>query len=67
MGGGANILIPVANEKRMPDGEIDGGWCDDYIAPCMDLIGKVKAEEKIFQRLSFSVIPAEQHLSGNFL
>lgn len=46
MGGGANILIPVANEKRMPDGEIDGGWCDDYIAPCMDLIGKVKAEEK---------------------
>lgn len=46
MGGGAYILIPVANEKRMPDGEIDGGWCDDYIAPCMDLIGKVKAEEK---------------------
>lgn len=46
MGGGAYILIPIANEKRMPDAKMEGGWCDDYIAPCMDLIGELKAETK---------------------
>ncbi len=46
MGGGAYILIPVANEKRMPDGNVIGSWCKDYIAPCMELIKKIKAEIK---------------------
>ncbi len=46
MGGGAYILIPVANEKRMPDDRVIGGWSDDYIAPCMELIRKIKVEEK---------------------
>lgn len=46
MGGGAYILIPVANEKRSPDGKVEGGWSDDYIAPCMELIRKLKAEAK---------------------
>ncbi len=51
MGGGAYILIPLANEKRIPDGKVTGGWSDGYIAPCMEMIDKLKAEIKNISKI----------------
>lgn len=43
MGGGAFIVVPLANEKLLEDGNIVGGWSPEYAAPVkgiMDLLCK---------------------------
>ncbi len=38
MGGGAFIIIPLANERRTEEGEVIGGWSPEYSRPVMDII-----------------------------
>lgn len=41
MGGGAFIVVPFANEKRLENGEVVGGWAEEYIEPVKALFQKV--------------------------
>ena len=41
MGGGAFIVVPLANEKRLEDDTIVGSWDENYIAPVKALFDKV--------------------------
>lgn len=44
MGGGAYIVVPLANEKRLEDDTIVGSWDEKYIAPVKALFDKVCTE-----------------------
>lgn len=44
MGGGAYIIVPLANEKRLEDDTIVGSWDENYIAPVKGLFDKVCME-----------------------
>lgn len=44
MGGGAYIIVPLANEARLEDDTIVGFWDETYIAPVKDLFDKVCEE-----------------------
>ena len=44
MGGGAYIIVPLANEKRLEDDTIIGSWDEMYIAPVKALFDKVCEE-----------------------
>lgn len=44
MGGGAYLIVPLANEKRLEDDTIVGSWDETYIAPVKDLFDKVCME-----------------------
>lgn len=44
MGGGAYIIVPLANEKRLEDDTIVGSWDESYIAPTKALFDRVCAE-----------------------
>lgn len=44
MGGGAFIIVPLANEKRLEDDTIVGSWDEEYIAPTKAIYDKVCAE-----------------------
>lgn len=41
MGGGAYLIVPLANEKRLEDDTIVGSWDESYIAPVKALFDKV--------------------------
>lgn len=43
LGGGAYILVPVANEKWV-DGEMTGDWSEDYFEPLAQMIRKVQKD-----------------------
>jgi len=45
LGGGAFILVPLANEKWM-NGEMEGSWSEDYFDPLAALIRSIKEEYK---------------------
>lgn len=44
MGGGAYIIVPLANEKRLEDGAISGTWSKEHSAPIKRIFDKVYAE-----------------------
>lgn len=44
MGGGAYVLVPFANERRLEDGELVGSWGDEYIDPVKALFDTVYKE-----------------------
>ena len=44
MGGGAFIIVPLANEKRLEDDTIVGSWDEEYIVPVKAIYDKVCAE-----------------------
>lgn len=44
--GGAYIIVPLANEKRMEDGRVTGGWDDSYIEPIKEICDEVCCEHK---------------------
>ena len=41
MGGGAFIVVPFANEKRLEDGQLEGDWSEAYIEPVKEIFEKV--------------------------
>ena len=41
LGGGAFILVPLANEKWV-DGKMEGSWSEDYFEPLAGLVRKIK-------------------------
>lgn len=43
-GGGAYLIVPLANEKREADGSISGCWSEKYIAPAKGIFDKVCAD-----------------------
>lgn len=46
MGGGAFLIVPLANEKRLEDDTIVGSWDEHYIAPVKALYDKVYLENQ---------------------
>lgn len=44
--GGAYIIVPLANEKRLENGELEGTWCETYSHPIKEIYDKVCAEHK---------------------
>ena len=42
--GGAYIIVPLANEKRLQNGELEGVWSEAYAAPIKAVYDKVCAE-----------------------
>lgn len=42
--GGAYLIVPLANEQRLPDGTILGEWSEEYSAPVKAVYDKVCAE-----------------------
>ena len=42
--GGAYLIVPLANEQRLPDGTILGAWSEEYSAPVKAVYDKVCAE-----------------------
>lgn len=42
--GGAYLIVPLANEERLPDGSITGGWSDQYVKPLKAILDKVCLE-----------------------
>ena len=44
--GGAYIIVPLANEKRLENGELEGSWSNVYLKPVMDIYKKVCAEHE---------------------
>ena len=45
IGGGAFILVPLANEKWV-NGDLEGSWSPDYFDPLANLVRKVQADNK---------------------
>jgi len=45
LGGGAFILVPLANEKWV-NGEMEGSWSEDYFEPLAGLVRSIKEEYK---------------------
>ena len=43
MGGGAYIIVPLANEKRLENGELTGTWAKEYAAPVKGIYDQVCA------------------------
>lgn len=41
--GGAYIIVPLANEKRLADGTIIGSWSKEYAAPIKEICDKICA------------------------
>lgn len=46
MGGGAFIVVPLANEKRLDNNEIVGGWSPEYCIPVKNIIDLICNENK---------------------
>jgi len=46
MGGGAFLIVPLANEARLEDDTIVGSWDEGYIAPTKGIYDKVVEEHK---------------------
>ena len=46
IGGGAFIVVPLANEKRSCDGEIIGEWSEEYLSPIKNIFDLVCNENK---------------------
>lgn len=44
MGGGAFILVPLANEKRDAEGNLVDSWSEKYLQPLAEMLIKVKNE-----------------------
>lgn len=44
--GGAYIIVPLANEKRLENGELEGSWSNEYLSPVMDIYKKVCEEHE---------------------
>lgn len=44
--GGAYVVVPLANEKVLENGEITGGWDEIYLAPVKNIIERVCAENR---------------------
>ena len=44
--GGAYIIVPLANEKRLENGELEGSWSNIYLSPVMAIYDKVCADNK---------------------
>ena len=44
--GGAYIIVPLANEKRLENGELEGSWSNIYLSPIMGIYKKVCEEHK---------------------
>ena len=44
--GGAYIIVPLANEKRLENGELEGSWSNIYLSPIIDIYNKVCEEHK---------------------
>lgn len=44
--GGAYIIVPLANEKRLENGNIEGTWSEVYSAPVKGIYDKVCAEHE---------------------
>ncbi len=44
--GGAYIIVPLANEKRLENGNIDGTWSEVYSAPVKGIYDKVCKEHE---------------------
>ena len=44
--GGAYIIVPLANEKRLESGEIQGTWSEIYSAPVKEIYDKVCKEHE---------------------
>ena len=44
--GGAYIIVPLANEKRLENGELEGTWCEAYSRPIKEIYDKVCAEHE---------------------
>ena len=44
--GGAYIIVPLANEKRLENGELEGSWSNIYLSPIMDIYKKVCQEHE---------------------
>lgn len=44
MGGGAYLIVPLANEKRLADGSLEGTWSEVYAAPVKEIYDKVCRE-----------------------
>ncbi len=53
--GGAYVLVPIANEKRIAEDEIIGSWSEEYVAPVLKLIQEFEAArcKTIGQKLVF--------------
>ena len=45
LGGGAFILVPLANEKWV-DGEMQGSWSEDYFEPLANMIREIQSAHK---------------------
>lgn len=44
--GGAYIIVPLANEKRLENGELEGSWSNIYLSPIMGIYNKVCADNE---------------------
>ena len=44
--GGAYIIVPLANEKRLENGNIEGSWSELYSAPIKGIFDKVRRENE---------------------
>ena len=44
--GGAYIIVPLANEKRLENGDLEGSWSNIYLSPVMAIYDKVCADNK---------------------
>ena len=44
--GGAYIIVPLANEKRLENGELEGSWSNIYLSPVKAIYDKVCADNE---------------------
>lgn len=44
--GGAYLIVPLANEERLPDGKIIGAWSEEYLKPIKAIFDRVCREHE---------------------